>query len=147
MPGAGRGFNPQGQGQQGQGQKRAVSPPPAAATNNLGGGSPPDAKRPRPNDPGPGVLVDSRTGPDGRPTSSKGGAPFQGMQQGNPGMNGQASNPQQQQRLQVSTSTHVDQRCFNLHTGRTAILYGNARGDIETRWPPSAAVWEERVSS
>ncbi|CAE6435539.1 unnamed protein product, partial [Rhizoctonia solani] len=57
--------------------------------NNLGGGSPPE-KRPRPNDPGPGVLVDSRMG-DGRPTSSKGGVSFQG----GPSMNGQA-NPQQQ---------------------------------------------------
>ncbi|CAE7110200.1 unnamed protein product [Rhizoctonia solani] len=83
------GFNPQGP--QGQGaQKRAGSPAPPATMNNVGG-SPPE-KRARPNDPGPGVLVDSRMGQDGRPTSSKGGASFPG----GPGMNGQPPNPQQQ---------------------------------------------------
>ncbi|CAE6463488.1 unnamed protein product [Rhizoctonia solani] len=119
-PGPGRGFNPQGPpqgpGQQGQGQKRPVSPPPAA-TMSLGG-SPPDPKRPRPNDPGPGALVESRTGPDGRPTSSKGGPPFQGMQQqqGNPGMNGQGPNPQQQ-RLQADQQYTMEMRGAILRQG------------------------------
>ncbi|CUA68305.1 Basic proline-rich protein [Rhizoctonia solani] len=80
------GFHAQGP------QKRPGSPPPSATMNNLGGGSPPE-KRVRPNDPGPAVLVDSRMGPDGRPTSSKGGVPFPG----GPGMNGQPGNSQQQQ--------------------------------------------------
>ncbi|KAH7335615.1 hypothetical protein B0J17DRAFT_82231 [Rhizoctonia solani] len=82
------GFNPQGQGQ--GGQKRPGSPPPPVAAANPGG-SPPE-KRLRPNDPGPGVLVDSR-GADGRPSSSKGGVPFPGQ-----GMNGQP-NPQTQQKI------------------------------------------------
>ncbi|KAF8600521.1 hypothetical protein BDV93DRAFT_559341 [Ceratobasidium sp. AG-I] len=85
----------------GVGQKRPGSPPPPPTTNNLGG-SPPDAKRPRPNDPGPAALADSRG--DGRPSSSKGNMPFgapQNMQgQGHPGMINGQQHQQQQQRMQ-----------------------------------------------
>ncbi|KAG8775531.1 hypothetical protein FRC12_001436 [Ceratobasidium sp. 428] len=70
-----------GMGPGGVGQKRPGSPPPPQTNPNMGG-SPPDAKRSRPNDPGPGTLADSR--PDGRPTSSKGGMPF-GAGGGGPG--------------------------------------------------------------
>ncbi|KAG9096943.1 hypothetical protein FRC06_008166 [Ceratobasidium sp. 370] len=86
-------FMGQGQGQGGIGQKRPGSPPPPQTTANMGG-SPPEAKRPRQNDPGPAALADSRA--DGRPTSSKGtmpfggGPPMHGGPGGHPGMmNGQ----------------------------------------------------------
>ena len=84
------------------GQKRPGSPPPPPATM---ANSPPDAKRPRPNDIGPAPLVDSRPGADGRPGSSKGpgqmpypgGPPMPGQ---HPGMNGQ-QNPQLQVRAGI----------------------------------------------